>query len=70
MGNQHCEECKEIKNSNKAYGEYEVCHYEGKQLALIEKKLELKPGLAKKIEEQLQKRTNITCKNVGNCCLK
>lgn len=54
-----------MKNSNKAYGEYEVCHFEGRQLALIEKKLELKPGLARKVEEQLQKRTKITCKNVG-----
>jgi hypothetical protein len=66
MGNRQCEECQEIKNSNTAYGEFEVCHLEGKQLAIIEKKLELAPGLTERVEKELTKRTKITCKHIGN----
>lgn len=39
MGNTQCEECTEVKNENNAYGEFELCHEDGRQLALIEKKI-------------------------------
>ena len=46
MGNNHCEECRELKNQNTAYGEFELTQEEGKAIALIEKKIENKRGLA------------------------
>jgi hypothetical protein len=65
MGNQQCEECTELKSENTAYGEFELCHEDGKQLAIIEKKLENKNGLTEKVFSELDKRTKIRSKHVG-----